>query len=320
MKRPGTIGVVLAAALGVAAATYGRGANGDELADSRNCRELLDVSLDLYELCAAYCYSPCNAMDLEEPCLPSDAEILERYNALRGPGDPPMPCVRGRCPCFNAEDLRQIRREFQRQSTGERRPFSSFGGPRLYPTCYRNAEHGDFEDTLLLTERNQYRRFFATTRVDSDGVMPSACALYLNAPLSVQAVTQSELAACNDLLKSRADELRLMCRVPLPSGCERTTIGDTSGICFTNELDVHVRVRVLSPERVLRSMQDLAPRSEPHLASAFASVPARRGSWTAIVEDGTPLCSGEIVLDPRPSQQTFDQIRIGPELGCEVEP
>ncbi len=307
-----TIGMVLAAALAAAAATYARGVNGEELAASRNCRELLDVSPNLYELCAAYCYSPCNAMDLEEPCPPSDAEILERYNALRRPGDPPMPCVREGCPCFNAEDLRQIGLPL--------RQIRLPGPNSLAPRCFI-TEIGGFGEAPLLLEIAP-RHFFGATHADANGERPSVCALYAKAPLTVQTVTPGELAVCNDLLLARANELGRMCHALLPSACEVEAIMGSSGICFRNGLDIPVRVELLDLESDRRVVRQLAPRSEELGGAAFVSVPERRASWSAIVEDDViPLCSGEILFEPRPSGvQTIDQVWIGPDSGCELEP
>ncbi len=121
MPVPGrAILAALSTALMVSSAVFAQAQEERVSSGSRNCHEQLsDVSLDLYELCVAYCYADCSLSDLDANCRPGDPEILEKYNNLMRPGDPPMPCVRSGCPCFSAEDLR---RPLSRDLPGRRVP------------------------------------------------------------------------------------------------------------------------------------------------------------------------------------------------------
>lgn len=71
------------------------------------CEPLFLLTPKLYGLCVAYCVAlDCDIVDGAVQCgNPPDPRILELYNRLKRPFDPPMPCVLGECPCWTEEEL-----------------------------------------------------------------------------------------------------------------------------------------------------------------------------------------------------------------------
>jgi hypothetical protein len=83
------------------------------------CDGLSDASRGLQFLCVAFCelqdcrpdYSLANPF---ENCATGSEWLLERYEAMRGAGDPDMPCVQapaetGECPCWTENELAGLR-------------------------------------------------------------------------------------------------------------------------------------------------------------------------------------------------------------------
>ena len=77
------------------------------------CDDLQYATPGLYGLCVAYCEAqdcdPLVIPDNEPPsCQASDRKLLDLYNGLKRPADPPMPCVQVTCPCWTLEELESI--------------------------------------------------------------------------------------------------------------------------------------------------------------------------------------------------------------------
>lgn len=101
MLRTGVpVGLCLFACIGLASAQANHGA----------CQGLETAAPGLYGLCIAVCEAhgcepDFNQLDPFAGCSPSDPTLVDRYEALRGSADPPLPCVveEGGCPCFTQE-------------------------------------------------------------------------------------------------------------------------------------------------------------------------------------------------------------------------
>lgn len=73
------------------------------------------VTTKLYGLCVAYCEAlDCDLQQLEPAkivmqCRAPSSKILQRYNALKTPTDPQMPCVQPQgCPCWTTQEIGAI--------------------------------------------------------------------------------------------------------------------------------------------------------------------------------------------------------------------
>jgi hypothetical protein len=103
--------LLLAPAVAVAQGTP----DGDTPAEESLCDGLHQTaSPGLYGLCVGFCEAQdCEAdFALEDPfenCLPANPRMLDLYNSFRvQASDPPMPCLKNPCPCYDEADLERF--------------------------------------------------------------------------------------------------------------------------------------------------------------------------------------------------------------------
>jgi hypothetical protein len=85
--------------------------DGETPAEEDVCSTLAGGTPGLYGLCTAYC----EAQDADIAFFSGDIliktshqKLLDNYNRKKQKGDPDMPCLRGSCPCFTANDVAAI--------------------------------------------------------------------------------------------------------------------------------------------------------------------------------------------------------------------
>ena len=102
---------VIACLLFCAGAGFAQGTpDGETPAEESTCDSLVGATPGLYGLCVAFCEAQDCEPDFaaEDPfghCRPASSVILDRYNQKKAETDPPMPCLRVPCPCYDEADL-----------------------------------------------------------------------------------------------------------------------------------------------------------------------------------------------------------------------
>lgn len=78
------------------------------------CDGLLNATAGLYGVCVAYCEAQDCDFDgsVSGQCEPPDPRLLDVYDGLAQPGDPPMPCTSAPCPCFSETEIQEVEPPF----------------------------------------------------------------------------------------------------------------------------------------------------------------------------------------------------------------
>jgi hypothetical protein len=101
----------------VAAMGHAQTPDGDAPANEGVCDELIGFTPGLYGLCVAFCeaqdceatFDPATGNVAFDPgCRPSNPRLLAKYNKLKNPADPAMPCVKNGCPCWTENEIALI--------------------------------------------------------------------------------------------------------------------------------------------------------------------------------------------------------------------
>lgn len=166
----------------------------------------------LYGLCLAFCEAQDCVPDYNQPnpfagCTPSSANILDLYNARKGPNDPGMPCVQpGGCPCFTVEDLE-----------GVPTPYSScvidysFGGDELTTNFISTATQNGTGAQAQVGE-------FTNTCAFGDGTVDPPIFIFLE-------VSHTAAQACRQLLvdhiTANQDQCQFFCNPTTDPSCQQ---------------------------------------------------------------------------------------------------
>lgn len=189
--RPSRIGCTLFLVSAAALIPLPAGAgtpDGETPSQETICDELQDATPGLYGLCVAYCEAQdCDTVDLalSGECRAPSPRLLDRYEARRGPDDPPMPCVAepAECPCFSHDDLSQL----QVNECFEM-PFAS-------------------RSELVLTDGDEIDG--AIVEIGNDGW--GTCGYFQDGWAGTFEIDPAEVDACQLVLRSYAEEIGLSC-------------------------------------------------------------------------------------------------------------
>lgn len=109
MKR--RMSLLTIAALILGAPLMAQTPDGETPAQEGICDDLVNATPGLYGICVAFCEA--QDCDFETfvsgQCEPPDPRLVELYDQLKGPFDPPLlPCLRSPCPCFTEENIQLV--------------------------------------------------------------------------------------------------------------------------------------------------------------------------------------------------------------------